>query len=463
MNYIRLSASKKILHLAIPSSATGLLNIVTNFAAILMVAQLGREALAASAIATSTFITVMTILTASLFATGILISHQQGGTKDPKNIGKITSNSLYCGFLLCLPTTLLLWNGNEVLYLFKQSPALVALTTTYFHYAALTMLPMVFAMVISQFFIAIGRPNFNLITTAIRIPFVIVLSYALILGKFGFPKMELGGVSAAFFYVQVIATLLLLLYLYLSKAYKQYALFSNFTFDFKLCKQIFDIGLPIGIQFCGEIGAMTVATYMLGHLGIIPLAASQIVSQFAMFVVMITLGLSQAVSILVSRAYATFDNEQVKILLSSSFATTCVIFTVILGLFAVVPKPFIHLFIDSHAAHNAELISLTHAFLIISMFTLFIDCLRNIYSGVLRGLHDSRSPMRIGVFCLWAISIPACYFVGFTLQGGPIGLRIAFMSGFIAATIWLRFKTANKIGALVQLRNQSNVTELTPS
>jgi len=55
----------------------------------------------------------------------------------------------------------------------------------------------------------------------------------------------------------------------------------------------FSLGFPIGIQFGAELAAMTVATYFMGYFGVIALAASQIVSQYSLIVVMVTLGLSQ--------------------------------------------------------------------------------------------------------------------------------------------------------------------------
>ena len=60
--------------------------------------------------------------------------------------------------------------------------------------------------------------------------------------------------------------------------------------------------MPIGMQFGGEFVAMTMATYLIGYFGVTALAASQIVSQYTMLVIILIIGLTQALSILVSEA-----------------------------------------------------------------------------------------------------------------------------------------------------------------
>ncbi len=91
-----------------------------------------------------------------------------------------------------------------------------------------------------------------------------------------------------------------------------------------------------------------------------------------------------------------------------------------------------------------RVIELAIYFFAIATVVLFIDGVRNILSGALRGLHDSNSPMKIGVSCLWLISLPVCYLVGFVLHGGPVGLRIGFGSGFIVACILLYLRLRKK-------------------
>ncbi len=89
--------------------------------------------------------------------------------------------------------------------------------------------------------------------------------------------------------------------------------------NWSVCKKIFLLGYPIGMQFGGELAAMTVATYFMGYFGVTALAASQIVSQYALLIIMITLGLSQALSINIDNAC---DKPNVIIIINNAYCET---------------------------------------------------------------------------------------------------------------------------------------------
>lgn len=87
-------------------------------------------------------------------------------------------------------------------------------------------------------------------------------------------------------------------------------------------------------------------------------------------------------------------------------------------------------------------------FFAIAGVVLFVDGIRNLISGALRGLHDSSSPMKIGIICLWLIALPMCCCVGFVFHGGPVGLRIGFSSGFLIAAVLLFRRIHKKLQSL---------------
>lgn len=434
----------KLSAFALPISVGALLNMVTSFIAMMMVAKIGKSELAAGALAMTTYITILTIVSTIFYAVSILIGHYKGQGKAFADIGKLTKNGIWLAVLLAVPAALLLWNADHILLLFKQDPHLVLLTRPYFHFAMLSIFPMLINTVIYQFHTGIGKANFTLKVSIINLPIIVLLSYGLVLGKFHLPQLGLGGVTCATFIVQCLLCIALLIYLSITKENKKYAIFSNgFWPDFALCKRIFFLGLPIGIQFGAELAAMTVTTYFMGYFGVIALASSQIVSQYNMLIVMIALGLSQALSILISEAYGKKQVDLVKQYIASAIMILVIFFIFIFALFLFAPHALIKLYLNVDDVNDQTLIHLATVFFSISGITMLIDSIRNILSGVLRGLHDSKAPMRIGVLCLWLISLPVSYVVAFTFNLGPVGLRIGFISGFLIASflLWQRIKS----------------------
>lgn len=428
---------KKITYFAIPISVSMLVNMIASFAAMFMVAKLGKEELAAGALAVSTYIT-LAMVSCIFYAIGILTSHMRAQGKSAVEIGALVKAGLWLAFVLAIPTALILWNVNYVLLWFGQDSQLVKLTVRYFHFAALLIFPMLMGMVMGQFYNGMGHPRFNLYISVVILPVIILLSYGLILGKLGLPKLGLAGVSCATFIVYGALFLAELAYLIFADRVSHFKIFSEkFLPDWKLCKKILKLGFPIGVQFGGELAAMAVATYFMGYFGVIPLAAGQVVSQYSMLVVMIFLGLSQAISMLVSEAYGQKNHVLISQYIKSSLIILTAFFVLVIAAFIFASEYLIDFFISKKDIHDPGLIHLAMIFFVIAGFMLYFDGMRNLFSSALRGMHDSKAPMLIGVACIWLISVPGSYIAGFLLHFGPVGLRIGFMLGFIVPVLWL--------------------------
>lgn len=433
----------KVLSFAFPISTGALLNMLSSFIAMLMVAKLGKLELAAGALAVSTFIVIMTVVATIFYALGILISHHKGNEKGETAISALVKNGFWLAIILAIPAAICLGNADKLLLFFGQDPQLVLITQDYFFFAGLSMFPILVGAVIVQFYSGIGNPRFALLFSLISLPIMILLSYGFVLGNFGLPSLGLGGVACSNFITQSILCLGIIGYMFVSKKIQTYSLFTgNFRPDWSLCKSILVLGLPIGIQFGGEIAAMAGLTYLMGFFGVIALAATQIVSQYSMLFVMVTLGLSQALSMLISQAKSKQDYPLIKKYIISAIIILLLYLTITYALFFINPEALVNLYVNDNNAENKELISLTITLFSISAIIVLFDGIRNLLSGGLRGLRDSKAPMVIGIICLWCISLPVAYIAAFTFEGGPVGLRIGFISGFVIASIllWLRIQ-----------------------
>lgn len=435
------SSMLNLLYFSAPICFTNLIGILANFISMIWIAKLGEKYLAASALATITYTTILLIFSSILYSISILISHQRHNTHDNfKRIRLFFQSGCWLALFLGIASIGLLWNAEQLLHFFHQDNELIAITSLYFKFSAISILPLLLTIAISQFFIGVGTPRFTLVSGLIRLPFIIFLSYALILGRFGFPSFGLAGIMIATCIIQSIYCLGLIIFLAGNSRFKKYQLFINFRkIHYKTIITLFKLGYPIGIQFGVEILAIALLTYLMGHYGATPLAASQIVSQYTLLIIMMIQGLSQGLSSLTSKAYATRDRKQIQ-----HFQWASVVIMLILFLstfiFYTNPKILLSLFLSHSEELNENFIFYLKYFFIISAFTIFFDGLKMLYSSCLRGLQQTKYPMYVGMISLWGISLPLAYWLCFHQQQGPIALNAGFIGGIIFSVVVLKKK-----------------------
>ncbi|MGF1741853.1 polysaccharide biosynthesis C-terminal domain-containing protein [Vibrio profundum] len=430
--------AKVIIKFSSPIVISSLLGMVSNFIGVLFVSGMGNNQLAAGSLAIVTVAIFTTLTFGILCSVGIKISHIKGAGESPPSIGLWVKNGFWLAVIFAFPSSLLLNFGPDFLMLVGQKQSIVVITKGYFYYSSLMMFPALINVAFLQFFIGIGKPRFILISSLVQLPINIGLFYFLISGSIYTPPMGLSGVSCSILISQTLCCLTILYYIYINEEIKGYKVYSNFLrIDWEQCKELVKVGYPIGIQKSGEIGALAVATYMMGSFGLVALTASEIVSQYTMITVIFTASLSQSISILTSKSHGEGKTELTNNYIKSSLLLMIAIFILFSLAFSIKPSFFVNAYLHVLSSDNRSIINLTIDLFIITTITMFIDGTRNLLSGALRGLQDSRTPMLIGTLSLWLISLPLAYILGFVESLGPVGLKIGFVIGIVITTLIL--------------------------
>lgn len=442
-----LSLLPQLVSIALPTSGGRLLTILANFIAMMMVAQFGAQAMAAGLLAVTSSTAILILTSGIFYALGIQIRYYRGQKQSAESIGVLVKNGFFLAIILALPAALVMMCLDQMLLFVGQDPILVAMTTEYFFYAAIGMFPMLIMMVIGQFYIGIDKPSFTLITGMINLPLTVILSYALVLGHWGWPALGLAGVSLASALTQLFMVLGALLIIYLTKLHKAYNLGRNFlVFDWHICYSLLVLGAPIGLQLGGELVVMALANYLMGYLGIDAMAALQITSQYAMLVIMLNFGLAQALAYVISEAHG---KQEVSYLLIKKYTKAALIlligYTLPISLLFCLSAAFLaKVYMGTHQL-ALEFIILVRAFFILGALFLFFDGARTLLSGILRGLQDTKAASRINLLAMWCVSLPVSLFTIFIAHGGPISLRVSFLSGFLVAAIALAIHLYQKL------------------
>ena len=430
---------KSLLIIALPISAGRILNILANFIAMMMVAQFGKTQLAAGFLAVSTTIPVTTSVLTIFYAIGIRIRYYRGQNNTPESIGSLVKHGLFLSLILAMPAAVLITYLDTILSKIGLDLELIVLTKDYFYYAGLGVFPLLAMTVLGQFYIGIGKPWFAMMVEVISFPLTILASWALIPGHFGLPGSGLAGVSLASLLVQSVLFIAILVSTCLNKTNAVYQIFKKpLTLHWRTCQSIITLGLPIGIQFGGELAAMAVAGWLMGYYGVDALAALQITSQYSILIIMPGIGLAQALSLKISELYGQqgTHHDPIKTYLHASLLLLASYIVPVSFLYSTLSTTLAEFYLGRSSLHP-DFEQLIHVFFILAAVFLILDGIRNLLSGALRGLHQSKPATLINLASLWLISIPVSVLTVFVFKANPVALRIGFLSGFVMAVLSL--------------------------
>ena len=446
---------KKTATASLPLVGARLLHAATDFINMIIIAKLGLDSLAAGSLIASTSATILLVSWAMLFPVAVVVGYARGQilscelskqltTEDLTPIGKILKSGCVLALIVGICAGVIMWNANHILVLFHQPPNLITLATPYFHILALAMIPSVLCVCFNEFAIGILKTHLVIIWRVIQTPITLFLSYGLVLGKFGLPKIGIAG--AAFGYTVTYWGLAIGIFVYfcLASNYRKYCFYRAHATSAYL-KQIFTIGWPISIQLGAIMTSYTMLTYMMGWCGKTALAANQIIGQCATIVAMIPYGISQASSAIVAQTLGA-NQKLVKVAGFSGIWLGGVIVAIIAVFYWTIPKSLISIYLNVNDVNNFATITLATLFLYINGFSQTVDALSVSTLGALRGLSDTKIPMYINIAASWLTSLPVGYILAFKLGVGAPGLYLGFALGSTLNAVLLirRFKRNSK-------------------
>ncbi len=410
-----------LLKLAIPLSITGLLQSSVFFLETLFLAHLNSKALAAGALVGWLFGTITYFLNGALSAINILVAHEHGAKNDHA-ISLIVRDGLWLSVLLAIPAMLLFWNMSSLFLLMGQDKATVFLAEPYLHSLTWGILPTFMMFALLEFLIGLGHVRIILIFSLLCVVLNVFLSFALIFGKFGMPKLGISGAGWGETISSVITVVILLTYLFTHRVYQHY-----FYFLFKATKKhhFFDllrIGVPTGIMYSIEVTFFLALTAIMGTFSSLAMAANQIALQYMETLMQVIFSIAQGTTVRIGHLLGAGEKVlaektgYVGILIS-------VLFMFVVGLcYWIFPTSLISIDFDVHSVKNREITHLAVQFLSICAIFQMFEATRIALFGALRGLKDTRFTLLISFLSFWGIALPLGYAMASRLHMDGAGL-----------------------------------------
>ncbi len=278
----------------------------------------------------------------------------------------------------------------------------------------------------------------HLAGAALNIP----LDYCLINGVGPFPALGIVGAAIATVSASAFINLIFILLVFSPHNRKTFGTWKNWSFDRDLFGRLMRYGLPSGGQFFLEIFGFAFFIQMLGRLGDLELAATNIVLSIESIAFLPVFGFHIGTSTLVGQAVGRGQPEDAVYATTSSLHIAIIYMCVMMAIFVFYPEPLLSLFRNNsvNPVISDQIMDMGIILLrFVAVFCLF-DAMNLIFSGALKGAGDTQ-------FILWTIAALSC---GVMII--PIYLAVeVFETGIYTAWVLVTFYIAT-LGIAFYLR-----------
>lgn len=442
--------ARALVRLALPIVASQLGLIAMQTTDVIMLAQLGPAYMAACSLGFAVYFNVW------LFCLGILISSaslvaQAYGARDYRGVRRSVRQAFWVALSLCLPAMVLVWNGHHLLLWIGRGSEVAELARTYLH-AVVWGLPFSLAFLVLRYFVsALSRPKVVMVALLGGALLNVLLDYLLIFGHFGFPALGVAGAAWATAGIQVGLFLVLLAHVLRDRQFRRFYVFARFWRpDWTRYREVWRVGLPIGLTVIAESGLFLSAQLLMLRLGTVEVAAHAVALQTVAVAFMIPLGVGQAGQVRVGQHFGAGDAEGVRRAGWLAMALGCGFMACTAAVMWLAPGSIVGLVLDPADPVDAPVFGLAAGFLVIAALFQIFDGAQAVMNCSLRGLSDTAWPMAIALTGYWGVGFVAAWLLAFEAGLGGDGVWYGLATGLAAVAVAMtaRFVLRQRLGLL---------------
>jgi MATE family multidrug resistance protein len=322
---------------------------------------------------------------------------------------------------------------SEPLFALGGHPVEVqVLEAVYFKVLCLGSGILIFGTALSCFYSGRGQTRLVMVITLIGTVFNIPLDYALINGVWIFPEWGILGAGIATVMSWSLVSLIFSLLVFTRNNDRSYKVLTHRSLEMNLFGRLMRYGIPSAIQFSLDIFAFTFFIFMVGRIGKVELAATNMVFSINSLAFMPLMGFSLGTSTLVGQALGCNQIPEALAATRATIHIVLVYISLLFVLFLVFPQPLLELFRPQDTA-SQEFGAISEMGIRLLRFVsayIFFDALYMVCIGVLKGAGDTRFIMwSIGILSLVVMILPLV--IGVHIFGAGLYFAWSCATGFV--------------------------------
>ncbi len=419
--------------LGLPLVGSSLAQMALHVTDTVMVGWYGLVPLAAVVLGASSFFIVFVV--GSGFAKAVMPMVAAAlGRGDEAQVRRDTRMGLWLSIGYGIVVIPVFWWSGPILLALGQNAEVSAIAQDYMRIVGFGMVPALAVTVLQSYLSALHRTQVVLWVTLAAVGLNIAVNWALIFGNWGLPEMGARGAAFATISTQLLSLVVLCIYAWALPELRRFRLFQRFWRpDWPAMRQVWRLGLPIGLTGLAEGGLFQASALMMGWIGTVELAAHGIALEVAALTFMLHVGLSSAATIRIARFDGQGDRVALRQAAGVAVAISFGVAALSVALFLAVPERIVALFLDLRKPESAGILAYGAALLVLAALFQLADGMQVMALGLLRGVQDTRVPMWLAAVSYWLIGIPASYVLAFPLGYGGQGLWLGLVVGLFCA------------------------------
>ncbi len=424
-----IAEARELLKLSGPLILTQLAQMAIGTTDTLMLARFSNVALAGAMLGNTMFYFCWLLGSGPSSAVSPMIAHILGANPDDRDHARVVVRMGFWSVLMVgLPLVLFLQFAKPMLMALGQSEQLAGAASAFVVPLSIGLPFSLGFQVLRNYSTALSKPNASLIVMAMAIFFNALFDYTLIFGHFGFPRLGLLGSGIASATSFAVSFGLMLTVVRLTPKLHAHRIFRNFRQpDWAKLREIYVLGLPIGLTMMFEATLFFSSNFFMGHFGLEYLAAHTIAMNVPSVTFMVPLGVAMAATVRVGLAAGAGDREAAQRAGWSAILVATGFMTLTSAVLAIWPLQIAQLYLPA-TQQNMPSLLLAVTFLHVAAAFQIFDGVQVTAALSLRGLKDARAPMWIAGASYWLAGFPTCmlFAFGFGLKGLGIWYGLAF-------------------------------------
>lgn len=422
---------KEVFSIAVTIALQNLITFGVNLTDTMMVGTLGKTELAAASLANQFISVFQTLIMGMSMGASVLLA-RYWGMKKIDSLKKVIALQLRLtiGTGIFFSLAAFCWSEN-IMRIFTTEEKVIASGTLFLNYSVLTFFFQAASISCTIILRNIHKVRIPLIASIWAFIVNIIGNYCFIFGKFGFPRLGIGGAAVSTFLVRVVEFLIICGYLFVVEKQICFRV-KNLWMKTDIFSEYVKLGFPVMVSDFFIAVADSVVMMIIGRMGAAFVAANAVAAVVMNMASILIQGIGQASSIITGN---TLGEGRVEEALKQGYAFLGLgigIGFVMSVLILILSEEIILAYqLSANTAGIARQLMWAIAFI-----NVFQSANSILTKGVLRGGGDTRMLMITDSIFMWIVAIPLGSVTGLVLGLPAFWVYFCLKSDHIFKCIW---------------------------